>query len=164
MLISRASPTLLTLACPLAQQLTLSSFLWRCIMTIHHTQKVCTLTLFKTCKIGKCARHTCFSLHCTANRANTKLRLIFPCSVVQLLVPGVFLTALKSLTWSQWDIQIYKELWTRWIHPLLSLHSSCYLSLFSFCWEIQSDWERAAQHSVREQHREWAFYFFLAFF
>lgn len=82
MLISRASPTLLTLACPLAQQLTLSSFLWRCIMTIHHTQKVCTLTLFKTCKIGKCARHKCSSLHCTANRANTKLRLIFPCSVV----------------------------------------------------------------------------------
>ena len=81
-LISRASPTLLTLAYPLAQQLTLSSFLWRCIMTIHHTQKVCTLTLFKTCQTGKCTRHKCFSLHCMANRANTKLRLIFPCSIV----------------------------------------------------------------------------------
>lgn len=81
-LTSRVSPTLLTLAYPLAQQLTLSSFLWRSIMTIHHTQKVCTLTLFKTCKIGKRTRHKCFSLHCTANRANTTLRLIFPCSIV----------------------------------------------------------------------------------
>lgn len=83
-LTSRASPTLLTLAYPLAQQLTLSSFLWKCIMTTHHTQKVCTLTLFKTCRIGKCTRHKCFPLYCMASRAITKLRFIFPCS----LVPG----------------------------------------------------------------------------
>lgn len=51
-------------------------------MTIHHTQKVCTLTLFKTCKIGKSTRHKSFSLHWMANGANTNLRLIFPCSVV----------------------------------------------------------------------------------
>lgn len=145
-LISRASPTLLTLAYPLAQQLTLSSFLWRCIMTIHHTQKVCTLTLFKTCKIGKCTGHQCFLLHCMANRVNTKLRLVFAWSIV----PGsqCFSHCTQKLNLkSVGDSDIQRIVYGVYTSPFITTFFMLYLSLLSFCWEIQ--WLRASSTAPR---------------
>lgn len=109
-LISRASPTLLMLAYPSAQQLTLCLSSWRCIMTIHHTQKVCSLTPFKMCRTGKCATHKCSSLHCMANRADKKLRVVFPWPVVPCSLPSKFFFEYFFLKMSTWTVGSF---WSR---------------------------------------------------
>lgn len=120
---SRASPTLPMLDYPLAQQLTLSLFLWRCITTIRHTLKVCTLMFCKISNTGKCT-------HCiTLQIEQMKSWGSFSPSWCFLTL-SVFLTALRNIAWRKWGIQRYKELWTWWIH-LWSRHSLCYLSLYS---------------------------------